>query len=197
MKKTSRELMILFIVGTFMLMFQNESSAQIKLVKYVSGSGGIMFSNSQNYFHSGTSGQVLLGGQGNSNHILFSGFWTFPFKEPLNVKNTENEIIPEKFELYQNYPNPFNPTTTIAYDLPELSTVRIVIYNISGQRVRNLVSSKAEPPGHKIVVWDGRNDSGEMVSSGIYFYHAFINSHSSQNVNEDMYQHTMKMLLLK
>ncbi len=75
--------------------------------------------------------------------------------------------LPDRFALHPNYPNPFNPTTTIAYDLPRTSQVNLTIYNVLGQRVVRLVSGKLAA-GHYRTVWDGRNQEGIPVSSGIY-----------------------------
>jgi hypothetical protein len=77
--------------------------------------------------------------------------------------------LPERFALWQNYPNPFNPTTIIRYDLPRSSHVQLVIYNLLGKVVRTLVDAK-EASGFKQVTWDGANDAGERVTSGIYIY---------------------------
>ena len=73
------------------------------------------------------------------------------------------------FSLYANYPNPFNPTTTISYRLPARSRVELAIYNLLGQQIRTLVNAD-QPVGEHQVQWDGRNDAGKQVSSGIYFY---------------------------
>ena len=94
--------------------------------------------------------------------------------------------IPNNFALNQNYPNPFNPITTINYQLPEPTTVLITIYDIGGRKVRELVNS-SESAGYKSVMWNGRNDSGQMVSGGIYIYHL-----KAGNFNR-----SQKMLLMK
>jgi len=78
-------------------------------------------------------------------------------------------ILPGDYALYPNYPNPFNPSTTVRYDLPEQAQVEIAIYNIAGQRVRTLVSG-TQSAGRQEVVWDGCDDSGSRVSSGVYLY---------------------------
>ena len=72
--------------------------------------------------------------------------------------------------LSQNYPNPFNPTTTIEYQLREQSPVQLKIYNVAGQLVRTLVNDVKAAGQVHIASWDGRNDSGQTVSSGVYFY---------------------------
>jgi hypothetical protein len=77
--------------------------------------------------------------------------------------------LPENFALHQNYPNPFNPTTTIRYDVPEQSHVSLIIYNILGQKIRTLVNESKEAQIHS-VIWDGIDDNGRLVPSGIYFY---------------------------
>ncbi|HQV32547.1 MAG TPA: FlgD immunoglobulin-like domain containing protein, partial [Calditrichia bacterium] len=81
----------------------------------------------------------------------------------------DNPSIPQDFAVSQNYPNPFNPTTTIAYQLPRASDVTLVIYNVLGQQVRSLVNARVEA-GRFEVVWDGLNDAGSRVASGIYLY---------------------------
>ncbi len=88
--------------------------------------------------------------------------------------------LPKNFQLYQNFPNPFNPTTTIKYDLTEPTKVTLKIYNTMGQEVRTLVN-KNETAGYKSVVWDGRDNAGNVVSSGLYIYRLqagkFVKSH--------------------
>ena len=89
--------------------------------------------------------------------------WSF------NVKVNMGSNIPACYALYNNYPNPFNPSTTIRYALKESGHARLVIFNVLGQEVRNLVD-KEQAVGLFTVKWDGRNDNGEKVSSGMYFY---------------------------
>lgn len=74
----------------------------------------------------------------------------------------------DKFTLFQNFPNPFNPTTTIKYILPETASIMLIIYNTSGQIVKNLMSGR-QSAGFHSVVWDGTNDEGLAVSTGIYY----------------------------
>lgn len=81
----------------------------------------------------------------------------------------EASVLPSSFSLQQNYPNPFNAVTTIQFDLPRAGQVRVEIFNVLGQRVRILVDEELQP-GYKQVVWDGTDQSGNPVASGVYFY---------------------------
>jgi len=81
-----------------------------------------------------------------------------------------NNLIPKEVELYQNSPNPFNPETHIRFQLPETRHVVLKIFNALGQEIRTLVDNEFAVGEHN-VVWDGRNDQGIDVPSGMYFYH--------------------------
>jgi hypothetical protein len=89
--------------------------------------------------------------------------------------------------LAQNYPNPFNPSTTIQFTVRERSLVSLRVYNVTGQLVRTLVNEERAPGTVHQVAWDGRNDAGQSVSSGVYFY-KLVTSDATQ---------TKKMVLLK
>ena len=89
--------------------------------------------------------------------------------------------------LAQNYPNPFNPTTTIAFTVKDQAHVNLKIYNVAGQLVKELVNDVRTPGITHVVSWDGRNNTGQSVSSGVYFY---------KLVTKDFTQ-TKKMVLLK
>jgi hypothetical protein len=86
---------------------------------------------------------------------------------PLAVEETGE--TPVTFELMQNYPNPFNPTTTIRYALPEAARVSLSIYNMLGQRVAELTNAE-EGAGFHNVIWNGHNQNGVQVATGVYFY---------------------------
>ncbi len=98
----------------------------------------------------------------------------------------EEVDIPSRFYLHQNYPNPFNAETSIRFDLKEPSNVELVIYDISGNRVKIIVDSYLNSGPHA-VTWDGQNFAGQAVSSGVYFYRL-----STDNRTE-----AKRMLLLK
>lgn len=103
-----------------------------------------------------------------------------------SVTSEINNGLPKAFALGQNFPNPFNPTTTIRYDLPLQSHVRLSVYNMLGQEVRTLVNGTREAGFHQIT-WDGRNEAGHAVASGIYIY----------RIRADRFVNTRKMLLIK
>lgn len=107
----------------------------------------------------------------------------YPF---LPKVSRELDSRPQEFCLSQNYPNPFNIETTIEYDLPEETWVRITIFNIYGQKVRRLVDG-IKDAGYYSVYWDGTNQNSEVVASGIYFY----------RIVAGRFINTKKMLLLK
>ena len=84
------------------------------------------------------------------------------------VESQENSI-PDKFKLDQNYPNPSNPITTINYQLPESDRVKFAVFNMPGKHIITLVN-KEQAAGNYRIQWDGRDDKGLKVSSGIYLY---------------------------
>ncbi len=88
---------------------------------------------------------------------------------PPSAIDESNFIRPQSFQLDQNYPNPFNPITQIKYHLPESGLVKLIIYNTLGQEIRRLVHEK-QPAGIHQIYWDGRDNEGRMVVSGIYIY---------------------------
>jgi flagellar hook assembly protein FlgD len=78
-------------------------------------------------------------------------------------------LLPEQFELEQNFPNPFNSDTMIQYSIPHAGEVELAIFNIEGKLVRNFARIE-KSPGSYSIVWDGKNDGGSSLASGIYFY---------------------------
>jgi hypothetical protein len=103
---------------------------------------------------------------------------------PLGI--SEDSELPGEFAISQNYPNPFNPATTLRIQLPRLSDVKLVIYNTLGQKVRTLVNGKLSA-GYHDFVWDGSNDLGQLIASGIYIY----------RFEAGEYRQTKKMILLR
>jgi hypothetical protein len=99
---------------------------------------------------------------------------------------TKGQEKPSEFDLCQNYPNPFNPTTKIEFTLARSGFVSLNIYDILGRKVRTLVSEHLSS-GYKSVLWDGKNDDGKEVASGVYFYQLRVGDFSEPK----------KMVLLK
>jgi len=88
----------------------------------------------------------------------------------LSPTAVSQQALPLVNSLKQNYPNPFNPETTISYDLSAESVVTLTIYDISGQVIRSVVNNQAMSAGQYKSVWDGRDERGVKVASGVYFY---------------------------
>jgi len=123
-----------------------------------------------------------------------NGVWTaesFASNIDYGSRNVSSGIedtpqVPTDFFVSQNYPNPFNPTTLITFGLPKDGNIRVEVYNLLGQRVRTLLQGQ-EKAGYKTVKWDGKDDAGKGVSSGIYFY----------KVEAGNFHETKKMTLLR
>ena len=109
----------------------------------------------------------------------------YRFTPRFSLGETENVEI-EQFELLQSYPNPFNPVTTIPYNVPTAGPIKLEIYNLRGQRVKTLLDTETEA-GKYGVLWHGRDDAGQPVASGLYFYRLRGNG----------FDKTDKMLLMK
>jgi hypothetical protein len=88
--------------------------------------------------------------------------------EPSDVEEDESSTAIRGFSLSQNYPNPFNPETKISFTLPERVPVSLAVYNVFGQKVRELVNTTL-PVGSYVIIWDGTDNKGNRVASGTYF----------------------------
>ena len=104
----------------------------------------------------------------------------------LSVKNEESTL--NKFVLFQNYPNPFNPTTKIVYQIPEMNSVIIKIYDVLGDEIQTLVNEE-KPAGNYVVEFDGTG-----LPSGVYFCQLKATPIGGQAGN---YVETKKMILLR
>jgi hypothetical protein len=95
--------------------------------------------------------------------LIFVGYYT-------DVKDlSEGRDLPDHYFLSQNYPNPFNPETNIEFSLPKNCHVKLVIYDILGRKVKTLLDENLSA-GQKLISWDGKDENGRDVASGIYFY---------------------------
>ena len=86
-----------------------------------------------------------------------------------NIEVGNLSLRPDDFGLAQNVPNPFNPSTTIDYQMPEAGEVRLTVYNLLGQEIRTLIDGQLDA-GYHTIVWDGMDDAGRQVASGVYVY---------------------------
>jgi hypothetical protein len=99
-------------------------------------------------------------------------------------------LQPQEFVLFQNYPNPFNPTTMISFELPTSAKVTVDIFNVNGQLVRTLVND-VRPAGVHTFNWDGTDDAGTSLTSGIYVYKMKADD------GTNFYIHSKKMTFIK
>jgi hypothetical protein len=97
------------------------------------------------------------------------------------VSVSEENILPKSYALNQNYPNPFNPSTTIEFDIPEKTNVKLIIYDILGREIETLIDKELEPGKYKL------NFNATNLPSGVYFY----------TLKTPKFTKTNKMLLIK
>ncbi len=133
------------------------------------------------YFHSLYNGVDTATGRSKILIVLIDPVTGMLVGAITKVEKDATAGIPTNFALYQNYPNPFNPTTTITYDLPLRANVKLVVYNVLGQKIAILVDEVQEP-GRYNVTFDASN-----LPSGVYFY----------RLEADKFVQTKKMLLVK
>ena len=131
-------------------------------------------------------------------HLWFNYNWGFHASEELlnffmqysmtdfSLSSKESELAPKKFALIKNYPNPFNPLTNISYELRKNSFVSITIYDMLGNVVNDIVSTK-QSSGYKTVQWNATDNLGKPVSAGLYLY----------SIEAADFRQTKKMILLK
>lgn len=150
-----------------------------------------------------TDNTVLMGNKFNPTVL----YYVTSVDESLNESNLSNVVmtwyipsktvagqseLPEKFVLHPLFPNPMNPTTSISYGLPNDSYVNIDIFDMMGHKVKTLVSN-IESAGYKNIIWDGLNENGTSVSSGIY-----ICTFYAQNIeNNEIFTKNIKLTVLK
>jgi len=114
-------------------------------------------------------GQAFVVPSRSDDETLMNGFVPAINHLITGVEYIATNIIPSAFELFQNYPNPFNPETKINYNIAKATDVKLEIYNVQGQLVRVLVNEK-KVPGQYSIVWNGRNNQGQQLPSGIYLF---------------------------
>jgi hypothetical protein len=155
----------------------------------VLGNGLGDMANTQ-YHLTGTLGQPVIGGMTGSGTPFYAntvGFWYAQQSISSTTGLRSEGQLPTEFRLDQNYPNPFNPLTTINYQLPFESTVKLVLFDVLGRQITELVSSVLKP-GYYSVRWDGT-----AHASGVY-YARFTASDETGNVR---YAKVSKLMFMK
>lgn len=137
----------------------------------------------------GAGNEFLVG----ATRVTFMGIMSYAgniaddfYQQTTDVRQVDTGNLPNDFSLSQNYPNPFNPTTQISLSIPARSHVELIVYDVLGRRVRSLLDREMSA-GSYTADWDGRNDAGEPVASGVYLY----------RLHSDQFETTRKMILLK
>ena len=105
---------------------------------------------------------------------------------PTSVGISDDVLLPVKYNLFQNMPNPFNPETAIEFEIPKRSHISLQVFNILGQRLKTL-AHKSYSAGKHSVYWDGTNENGQKLATGVYFL----------RLQSEEYVETKKLILLK
>jgi hypothetical protein len=177
--------------------FQQNIKSSINIKPFIANGGLYSFAlgaiDSSSYISFYSKENLTLGGEFNSivpnhnsgyatNHDVWPSI-SFELQNNLKIKN---DLLPKAFALHQNFPNPFNPITTIHFDLPKESNIKLSVYDILGRSIKELVNEK-QSPGFKSIKWDATNNFGKRVSAGLYIY----------SIEAENFRQTKKMLLLK
>ena len=133
-----------------------------------------------------TQSEFTIEAQFGSINPAFYDAWDYDERKPLISAVADREQKPLQFALNNNYPNPFNPVTTIEYSLPNTEKVELNVYNVIGEKVAELVNSE-QSAGEYSIRWDGTDQMGRKVSTGVYIY----------QIRAGNYSATQKMILVK
>lgn len=148
-----------------------DESGLVACYSFDEGSGQYAGDRTANANHGWLGGSNLIE-QGDPTWVVSDRPAVVPSLQPAAPLAQEPEnanLQPKNFALHANYPNPFNSQTTIRFVLPESRPVRLAIYDVSGRLVKTLAKGSCNAGEHS-VVWDGLNEMGEVISSGVYFY---------------------------
>ena len=154
-----------FLVPMLLLGGVGAVQALTELHQSVAGSGGLGSTGASHAIRS-TLGQPVIAHAVAAAHVVHAGFWTPGTGVLSGAQGTD--VLPVAFRLGAGVPNPFRQATLIRYDVPAPGgRVSIVLYDLTGRRVRTLAADH-ELPGFRSVRWDGRDDSGRPVAAGVY-----------------------------
>ena len=165
----------------------NKENVELAYVDTISGSNTFAYANISNNKYLNKSFITKVNGKESRPVDLIYQFYSIDGQLiAQGSKSMLLKAIPEEFTLHQNYPNPFNPITTIQYDMPKASHVRLIIYDIMGREVATIINTEMNA-GYQSIIWNTSNNYGRPVSAGIYFYHLQTND----------FVKTKKMVLVK
>lgn len=184
-KMFGSSIFLVVLFGCKLLSAQTSDNFSIKTSK-ISG-GAAPQQSSDNFQAASTVGQQTSSPKlEDTQFAMVSGFLGVRQQLVTSVEPDAGRFIPGTFELFQNYPNPFNPETMIVFHLPEDADVLLTVHNIMGQQVR-VLNDEPREAGAYAVVWDGADDLGARVVSGLYFY----------RIQAGEFLRTRKMLFVK
>ena len=191
MKKKFRYLLILSII--FPLMMSGLDAQDIKLKKWVVGSGGaVNVQTDDGLTMSGVSGQLAIEKLEHADNTewVYQGFWT-----PLGMRGTDVEPgpeVPEGADL-TNYPNPFSGSTDIKFTLPSSAYVTLTVYDVAGNKVKELFHGM-KGSGEHTISWDAKDAAGVTVGSGSYLYELKVES--AQNTGAGFGTYKLKNIMV-
>ena len=150
------------------------NSAQQSLIGKVGSNGTPFYVGRGTSLESQISGQLFLGYNDRQFGDNFGYYVAYVICASCNgvatsIAYESNGALPHRLRLRQNYPNPFNPSTIIEYELPAPGSVQVLVYDVQGRFVRRLLDTQQAGGSHS-VTWDGTDDRGIHVASGVYFY---------------------------
>ncbi|MCP4573953.1 MAG: T9SS type A sorting domain-containing protein [bacterium] len=150
------------VVAVLFLLATAPALAQNQLTESVVSGGGAEMTGSHRL--RGTLAQSAAGRTVGLNYELKIGYWRSYGESVSAAPDVPHHV----WDFRGNHPNPFNPMTTISFSLPAPGQVKLLVYNLRGELVRTLANTNYEAGAHEIA-WNGRNDAGAEVASGIYF----------------------------
>lgn len=168
------------VLSTFVNLYIDEALADVEYVNANTPKGSIMMHNYENgilkvaiagieAMDNGNIVNVGIRLKDKESVLDIHGFAKLNGNMDVTFDNVSVRQVPAKFELSSNYPNPFNPTTNIKYQITENTQVKLVVYNMLGEVVKTVVNNVQEA-GYYTAKWDGTNDYGSRVTSGVYIY---------------------------
>ncbi|MDZ7722857.1 MAG: FlgD immunoglobulin-like domain containing protein [candidate division KSB1 bacterium] len=188
-KRTCLFLLVFLLCVSGGLMSQTSDTYMLK--RAVTDAGGGRMASGQFASWSSAGEPVSAGMLLSENYRIEAGFWAgVDLVTGVDEDPAAEGSLPMQFYVRQNYPNPFNPATTIEYALPHGARVSLIVYAMTGRRIKVLISNRQDAGVHQ-VVWDGTDHSGRRVASGVYVYRLLYKDAPQNRV------HTGKMMLVK